>query len=93
MHISLFKNQYSIIAKDCSVTNCLASSLVFLSAIGAAYVFVADVVGQTWSEKQKLLASDGGTSDRYGISLAIHGDVIVVGAKYEDNSKGTDAGQ
>ncbi len=48
---------------------------------GAAYVFVR--TGVSWSQQQKLLASDGGSDDRFGVRVAIERDTIVVGAHFE----------
>ncbi len=48
------------------------------SSAGAVYVFTRS--GSTWSQQQKLTASDAATSDVFGISVAISGDTIVVGA-------------
>jgi hypothetical protein len=46
---------------------------------GSAYVFVR--TGPTWwSQQQKLTASDGTADDRFGYSVAISGDTVVVGA-------------
>lgn len=45
---------------------------------GAVYVFRR--VGLEWVELQKLTASDGVAGDRFGSSLGISGDTIVVGA-------------
>lgn len=45
---------------------------------GAAYVFTRS--GNTWSEDQKLLASDGALFDNFGASVALYRDTIVVGA-------------
>ncbi|MCP5097454.1 MAG: hypothetical protein GY943_18060 [Chloroflexi bacterium] len=45
---------------------------------GAAYVFQRS--GSTWSEQIKLTASDGGASDLFGKSVAVDGNMIVVGA-------------
>lgn len=45
---------------------------------GSAYVFVRS--GTTWVEQQKLTASDGAAGDFFGISVAISGETIVVGA-------------
>ena len=45
---------------------------------GSAYVFVRG--GATWSEQQKLTAGDGAGGDRFGFSVAISGDTLVVGA-------------
>jgi hypothetical protein len=53
------------------------------SSQGSAYVFVRS--GSSWSEQQKLLASDASSFASFGISVAINGDEIVVGA----NSAGT----
>jgi hypothetical protein len=46
---------------------------------GAAYVFTRS--GTTWTEDQKLLASDGTAGDVFGRSVAVDGDTIVVGAE------------
>ena len=37
-----------------------------------------------WVEIQKLTASDAAAGDRFG-SVSISGDVVVVGAVYDDN--------
>jgi flagellar hook-basal body protein len=42
---------------------------------GAAYVFTRS--GTTWTEQQKLLASDAASTDRFGWSVSISGDGIV----------------
>ncbi|MGE3166084.1 MAG: hypothetical protein AB7O52_14350 [Planctomycetota bacterium] len=45
---------------------------------GAAYVFTFN--GVTWTQRQKLVASDSFAFDGFGASVAIDDDVIVVGA-------------
>ncbi|MBK7934268.1 MAG: VCBS repeat-containing protein [Acidobacteria bacterium] len=45
---------------------------------GAAYVFVRN--GTTWTEQQRLTASDGAAGNRFGCSVAISGESIIVGA-------------
>jgi len=45
---------------------------------GAAYVFAKS--GVTWSQQQKLQASDGGGSHRFGLSVAAQGTNALVGA-------------
>ena len=50
---------------------------------GAAYVFTRDSAGG-WSQKAKLTASDAAAQDRYGYSVGVSGDTIVVGAPYND---------
>ncbi|MEX1024824.1 MAG: FG-GAP repeat protein [Planctomycetota bacterium] len=51
---------------------------------GAAYVFVRS--GTTWSQEAYLKASNTGTDDFFGISVAISGDTIVVGASDEHSA-------
>ena len=53
---------------------------------GAAYIFKRD--GNTWAEEQKLLASDGDTTDQFGYSVSISGDYTIVGARFKDNRQG-----
>jgi hypothetical protein len=56
-----------------------------LSAAGSAYVFQKDTGGtDNWGQIQKIVASDREANDRFGNSVAIAGDYIVVGANYED---------
>jgi hypothetical protein len=50
---------------------------------GAAYVFERDETG-AWAEVARLTASDAEVGDRFGTSVAIHEDLIVVGAEGED---------
>ena len=49
-----------------------------VSGTGAAYVFVRS--GTTWTQQQRLTASDPGGSNYFGISLSLNGDTAVVGA-------------
>ena len=49
---------------------------------GAAYVFTK--VSGAWSQKAKLIASDGAADDAFGISVAVHGETVVVGAHLEN---------
>ena len=51
---------------------------------GAAYVFTKS--GSTWSLQQKLLASNAGTYDYFGVSVDIAGDTAVIAASGEDTS-------
>ena len=48
---------------------------------GAAYVFVRN--GTTWSQQAYLKASNTDPGDEFGISVAVSGDTVVVGAHYE----------
>ena len=57
---------------------------------GVVYVFVRDAQG-VWRQAGTLTASDGATDDEFGISVAVDGDTIVVGAYGDDiDSNGTD---
>jgi hypothetical protein len=56
---------------------------------GAAYVFVGS--GSTWSEQQKLTASDGAGGDHFGYSVAVSGDTAVIGA-HQDDDNGSESG-
>ena len=56
---------------------------------GSVYVF--HLQGQEWIQAAKLSAIDGDELDLFGSSVAIDGDVIVVGA-YRDDDLGTDSG-
>ncbi|EFO80628.1 alpha beta-propellor repeat-containing integrin [Oscillochloris trichoides DG-6] len=51
---------------------------------GAAYVFVRS--GTTWSQQAYLKASNAQAGDRFGYSVAISGDTIVIGADGEDSN-------
>jgi hypothetical protein len=53
------------------------------SDCGAVYVY--ELSGSQWTERQKLTASDGSPGDRFGRSVAIEGNTIVVGSHYDDN--------
>ncbi len=57
---------------------------------GSAYVFTRS--GMAWSRQAKLTASDGASGDRFGTSVAIAADTIVVGAEGDDNAGGAGAG-
>jgi hypothetical protein len=45
---------------------------------GAAYVFTQS--GTDWSQQQKLVAADGAAGDLFGISVALDGETVLVGA-------------
>ena len=61
---------------------------------GTAYVFIRDTAGDLtsgWTEITNLNASDGEAGDKFGYSVSIDGDTIVVGAAYDDD-KGSSSG-
>jgi hypothetical protein len=51
------------------------------SMSGSAYVFLTTDGGATYDEVAKLTASDGAYGDNFGVSVAIDGDTVVVGAE------------
>eukprot|EP01084_Bolivina_argentea_P069770 126874_1 len=51
---------------------------------GAAYVFRLNTSTNSWYEEQKLLADNPVSPDHFGVSVAIQGDIIVVGAYLND---------
>jgi hypothetical protein len=51
---------------------------------GAAFVFVRS--GATWSQQAYLKASNTGVGDEFGCSVAVAGDMLVVGAPYESSA-------
>ena len=57
---------------------------------GAAYVFVRN--GASWTQQAELLAPFAAELDRFGVSVAVSADTVVVGASLDDVSGGSDAG-
>jgi hypothetical protein len=56
---------------------------------GAAYVFHRDIGGtDNWGESARITASDGEMGDWFGYSVAVDGDIIVVGAYHKNFSTG-----
>jgi hypothetical protein len=56
---------------------------------GSAYIFERDYGGtDNWGEVKKLVADDAAANDQFGVSLAIDGDVAVVGAFGDDGLRG-----
>jgi len=59
-----------------------------INAAGAAYVFTRS--GSTWSQQQKLTASDAAAADQFGQGVAINSDAsyIIVGAMMKNGGEG-----
>ena len=51
---------------------------------GAVYIFVRN--GTTWSQQAYLKASNTGVRDNFGWTLALSGDILIVGAPMEDSN-------
>jgi len=56
---------------------------------GSAYIYQYN--GTTWNKQYKLLASDGTSYDYFGCSVAISGDVLIIGS-FRDNDNGYESG-
>lgn len=54
---------------------------------GAAYVFVRS--GDSWTQEQQLVASDGAEGDNFGWSVSLSGDRALVSAFARDSARGT----
>lgn len=54
---------------------------------GSAYIFKRN--GTSWTEQQKLTASDGEAGDCFGYSVSIYGNFVVIGAYGDENSTGS----
>ncbi|MBI4578417.1 MAG: Ig-like domain repeat protein, partial [Planctomycetes bacterium] len=56
---------------------------------GAAYVFARNQGGaDNWGQVKKLIATDGASGDKFGSSVSIDGDAIVVGAQEKSSGQG-----
>ena len=53
---------------------------------GSVYVYELDTDTGTWGNEVKLAASDGSGDDRYGYSVSIDGEYVIVGARYDDDN-------
>jgi len=58
---------------------------------GEVNIYERDTNTDVWAEIDPLTASDGGSDDEFGISLAISGDFAVIGA-HQDSEAGAYAG-
>jgi hypothetical protein len=56
---------------------------------GSSYIFHFD--GSNWVEQARLTASDGTAGDQFGYSVALSGDLALIGA-YNDDENGTSSG-
>ena len=74
-------------SEDSSTTGANSTSNNSASNAGAAYVFVRN--GTSWSQQAYLKASNPGVDDRFGSSVAISDQTIVVGAPREDSDAKT----
>jgi len=57
---------------------------------GSAYLFAFD--GAAWNEAAHLLPSAGAANDEFGLAVALHGDLALVGAPKDDFDREVDVG-
>jgi len=67
-------------------------TLTCIPTAGKVYVYNWDADTSTYAEVAILIAADAAVNNRFGSSLAIKGDTLVVGAAYQD-TPGSDIGQ
>lgn len=51
---------------------------------GSAYVYKRNNANNTWEFYQKIVASDRSVDDRFGMSVGISGDRLIVGAEFDN---------
>ncbi|MCX6672049.1 MAG: FG-GAP repeat protein [Euryarchaeota archaeon] len=51
---------------------------------GSAYIFTR--TGTTWTQQQKLLASDGTTGDLFGFPVTLNDDTVLIAAFFDDDN-------
>jgi len=67
-----------VLANDTLLVGAFTATVGGNASQGAAYLFTKS--NGTWSESQKLTASDGGLFDNFGASVALDGSTLIVGA-------------
>ena len=60
------------------------------TSTGAAYIFKRS--GKTWTQQQKLTASNSATNTRFGYGVHLMSDDTVIIGAYNDDAKGANAG-
>lgn len=78
------------VTADTAVITSLRDDAVHFNNDGAAYVFVRNGTGveETWSQQAYLKAANSEFDDRFGVTVALSGDRVVIGA-YEEDSAAT----
>jgi len=80
---------YSVAMSENTIVVGAPRDVIGSNRSGSAYVFSG--ADGKWTQEDKLIPSDGRTSDWFGFSVAVSGDTALVGASYGD-SGGTDSG-
>ncbi len=61
------------------------------NGVATGSVFVFDRTGNTWTEQQQLVASDGELSDSFGLETSIDGDTALI-SSYQDDDRAENSG-
>ena len=77
-----FFGEHVCLHADLAVVGCPYDNEV-APAAGSAYVF-ARQMGGSWLQVAKLLPNDGDAGDWFGLSGAVHNDVVMIGAAHDD---------
>ena len=56
---------------------------IYFPIPGSSYIF--GVRFGVWTQIQRLVAGDGETSDYYGARVSIHGGLVVIAARQDDD--------
>ena len=78
------------ISGDTAVVGAIGSAVAPAVGPGAAYVFTR--TGDTWTERATLTPSDGSADDKFGNSVGLAGDTLVVSALNDDVGVAVDQG-
>jgi uncharacterized protein (TIGR03437 family) len=74
---------YSVaLAGDTLALGAPTNKLGALASQGSVYIFMRN--GVRWTEQQQLAVSDGAAGDQFGYVVALSGELLVVGALFDD---------
>ncbi len=59
---------------------------------GAAYIFIRDSSTGNWSQQAKLVATNAAPANRFGRSVAIYENTVIVGAPFVNNGGNSNSG-
>lgn len=62
------------------------------AGVNAGSVLIFQRTGTAWNLQAKLLNAAGAANDRFGVSVGISGNTVIVGADYDDENGATDNG-
>ena len=79
--VSIDKEGYAVVGARNEDEDATSSNMI--TEAGAAYIFERNSAGN-WPQTQKIVSSDRAPFDHFGISVAISGGYLIVGAYEED---------